>query len=189
MSAPSTILVTGGAGFIGSHACVELLDHGYELIVVDDYSNSSQQVFARVERIAGRFLGTIYELDIRDRRALSAGPPEWAVSGACQDVGVIRACPRYADLPPASGLGKVHRARGSGTSRQCLRWRLSARRNHPPGHSHGRGPAMPDPKTRWPFTGPRKETTGLPPREPLPARRICPDPAPGTGGPGPTVRK
>lgn len=72
MSAPSTILVTGGAGFIGSHACVELLDHGYELIVVDDYSNSSPQVFARVERIAGRFLGTVYELDIRDRRALSA---------------------------------------------------------------------------------------------------------------------
>jgi UDP-glucose 4-epimerase len=72
MSAPSTVLVTGGAGFIGSHACVELLDHGYEVIVVDDYSNSSPQVFARVERIAGRFVGAVYELDIRDCRALSA---------------------------------------------------------------------------------------------------------------------
>lgn len=72
MNSPSTILVTGGAGFIGSHACVELLDHGYELIVVDDYSNSTPQVFARVERIAGRFVGTVYELDIRDRHALSA---------------------------------------------------------------------------------------------------------------------
>ncbi|MGW7197912.1 NAD-dependent epimerase/dehydratase family protein, partial [Streptomyces chryseus] len=41
---PSTVLVTGGAGFIGSHACVELLDHGYELIVVDNYSNSTPQV-------------------------------------------------------------------------------------------------------------------------------------------------
>ncbi|MFG2804227.1 UDP-glucose 4-epimerase GalE [Streptomyces sp. DT199] len=70
--APSTVLVTGGAGFIGSHTCVELLDHGYEVIVVDDYSNSSPQVFARVERIAGRFVGAVYELDIRDRRALSA---------------------------------------------------------------------------------------------------------------------
>ncbi|MEV0219641.1 UDP-glucose 4-epimerase GalE [Streptomyces sp. NPDC050704] len=69
---PSTVLVTGGAGFIGSHACVELLDHGYELIVVDDYSNSTPQVLARVERIAGRFVGAVYELDIRDRRALSA---------------------------------------------------------------------------------------------------------------------
>lgn len=72
MSAPSTVLVTGGAGFVGSHACVELLDHGYELIVVDNYSNSTPQVFARVERIAGRFVGAVYELDIRDRHALSA---------------------------------------------------------------------------------------------------------------------
>ncbi|MDX2933481.1 UDP-glucose 4-epimerase GalE [Streptomyces ipomoeae] len=72
MSAPTTLLITGGAGFIGSHACVELLDHGYELIVVDDYTNSTPEVFARVERVAGRFLGTVYELDIRDRRALSA---------------------------------------------------------------------------------------------------------------------
>ncbi|MFI8230255.1 UDP-glucose 4-epimerase GalE [Streptomyces sp. NPDC085900] len=72
MSAPSTVLVTGGAGFIGSHTCVNLLDHGYELIVVDDYSNSSPQVFSRVERIAGRFAGAVYELDIRDRHALSA---------------------------------------------------------------------------------------------------------------------
>ncbi len=70
--APSTILVTGGAGFIGSHACVELLDHGYEVIVVDDYANSTPHVFARVERIAGRFVGAVYELDLRDRRALSA---------------------------------------------------------------------------------------------------------------------
>ncbi|WP_308406064.1 UDP-glucose 4-epimerase GalE [Streptomyces panaciradicis] len=70
--APSTVLVTGGAGFIGSHACVELLDHGYEVVVVDDYSNSAPQVFARAERIAGRFVGAVYELDVRDRRALSA---------------------------------------------------------------------------------------------------------------------
>ncbi|WP_437074986.1 UDP-glucose 4-epimerase GalE [Streptomyces sp. enrichment culture] len=71
-STPSTVLVTGGAGFIGSHACVDLLDHGYEVIVVDDYSNSTPQVLTRVERIAGRFVGAVYELDIRDRRALSA---------------------------------------------------------------------------------------------------------------------
>lgn len=69
---PSTVLVTGGAGFIGSHACVELLEHGYEVIVVDDYSNSSPQVFTRIERIVGRFVGAVYELDIRDRHALSA---------------------------------------------------------------------------------------------------------------------
>ncbi|MBN0048235.1 UDP-glucose 4-epimerase GalE [Streptomyces actuosus] len=69
---PSTVLVTGGAGFVGSHACVELLDHGYEVIVVDDYSNSTPQVLSRVERLAGRFVGAVYELDIRDRNSLSA---------------------------------------------------------------------------------------------------------------------
>ncbi|EGX57570.1 UDP-galactose 4-epimerase [Streptomyces zinciresistens K42] len=71
-STPSTILVTGGAGFLGSHACVDLLDHGYEVIVVDDYSHSSPEVLPRMERVAGRFAGAVYELDIRDRRALSA---------------------------------------------------------------------------------------------------------------------
>ncbi|MFI2433595.1 UDP-glucose 4-epimerase GalE [Streptomyces sp. NPDC018693] len=66
------MLVTGGAGFLGSHTCVDLLDHGYEVIVIDNYVNSRPQVFARVERIAGRFVGAVYELDIRDRHALSA---------------------------------------------------------------------------------------------------------------------
>ncbi|WP_020116679.1 UDP-glucose 4-epimerase GalE [Streptomyces canus] len=69
---PSTVLVTGGAGFLGSHACVEFLDHGYEVVVVDNYCNSNPQALTRVERIAGRFVGAVYELDIRDRRALSA---------------------------------------------------------------------------------------------------------------------
>ncbi|POX50170.1 UDP-glucose 4-epimerase GalE [Streptomyces sp. Ru71] len=65
------MLVTGGAGFIGSHTCVDLLDHGYEVIVVDNWSAGVRQVLARVERLAGRFVGAVYELDIRDRRALS----------------------------------------------------------------------------------------------------------------------
>ncbi|MER7833682.1 UDP-glucose 4-epimerase GalE [Streptomyces sp. NPDC052644] len=72
MRSPSTVLVTGGAGFIGSHTCVELLDHGYELIVIDDHSNSAPSVLDRVRRIAGRFTGAVYELDVRDRNALSA---------------------------------------------------------------------------------------------------------------------
>ncbi|MEU0026609.1 UDP-glucose 4-epimerase GalE [Streptomyces sp. NPDC006335] len=69
---PSTVLVTGGAGFLGGHTCVELLDHGYEVIVVDNYSNSTPQALTRAERIAGRYFGAVYELDIRDQRALSA---------------------------------------------------------------------------------------------------------------------
>lgn len=71
MPGPKTILVTGGAGFIGSHTCVELLDHGYEVIVVDNYSNSSPAALGRVEKIAGRPLVAAYEIDLRDRGALA----------------------------------------------------------------------------------------------------------------------
>ena len=63
------ILVAGGAGFIGSHTCVELLDHGYEVIVVDNFSNSSPRALDAVHRLAGRAL-IAHELDLRDRRAL-----------------------------------------------------------------------------------------------------------------------
>jgi UDP-glucose 4-epimerase len=63
------ILVAGGAGFIGSHTCVALLDHGYEVIVVDDFSNSSPGALDAVRRLSGRAL-VAYEADLRDRRAL-----------------------------------------------------------------------------------------------------------------------
>ncbi|MEU8520338.1 UDP-glucose 4-epimerase GalE [Streptomyces sp. NBC_01216] len=69
---PTTVLVTGGAGFIGSHTCVELLEHGYEVVVVDDYSNSSPEALERVAKIAGRPLAAVHRADLRDRRALDA---------------------------------------------------------------------------------------------------------------------
>ena len=47
-----TILVTGGAGFIGSHTCVELLDEGYYVVILDDLSNSSPKAIERVRTIA-----------------------------------------------------------------------------------------------------------------------------------------
>lgn len=68
-SAP-TVLVTGGAGFIGSHTCVELLQHGYSVVVADDHRNSSPEALARVEEIAGRPLAASYRLDVRDRAGL-----------------------------------------------------------------------------------------------------------------------
>jgi UDP-glucose 4-epimerase len=71
MSDPRVILVTGGAGFIGSHACVDLLEHDYDVVVVDDYSNSSPAAPDRVQKIAGRPLNA-YEVDLRDQRALAA---------------------------------------------------------------------------------------------------------------------
>lgn len=63
------ILVTGGAGYIGSHTCVELLIKGHDVIVVDNFDNSSPESISRVEQITGKKV-TLYEADVRDRTAL-----------------------------------------------------------------------------------------------------------------------
>lgn len=63
------ILVTGGAGYIGSHTCVELLNAGFDVTVFDNFCNSNPEALARVERIAGRKIGLI-EGDCRDRISL-----------------------------------------------------------------------------------------------------------------------
>ena len=61
------ILVTGGAGYIGSHTCVELLNGGHEVIVVDNLSNSSKESLNRVVQITGKRLD-FYNVDIRKIR-------------------------------------------------------------------------------------------------------------------------
>lgn len=66
-----SILVTGGAGFIGSHTCVELLNAGYEVVVVDNLYNSSKEALKRVEEITGKSV-KFYEADIRDKEAMNA---------------------------------------------------------------------------------------------------------------------
>lgn len=67
-----TILITGGIGFIGSHTCVELLDEGYSLVIVDDLSNSKTEVLSRIETITGaeKERITFYEDTILNRDAL-----------------------------------------------------------------------------------------------------------------------
>ena len=67
----STILVTGGAGYIGSHTCVELLNAGYDVVVVDNLCNSCRESLKRVEEITGKKL-TFYEVDLLDEPALDA---------------------------------------------------------------------------------------------------------------------
>ncbi len=63
------VLVTGGAGYIGSHTCVELLNHNHEVIVVDNLSNSKKEAINRVEQITNRTI-KFYEIDILNKRAL-----------------------------------------------------------------------------------------------------------------------
>ncbi len=65
----ATILVTGGAGYIGSHTCVELLEAGYDVVVVDNLCNSCRESLKRVEEIAGKPI-TFYEVDLLDEPAL-----------------------------------------------------------------------------------------------------------------------
>jgi UDP-glucose 4-epimerase len=65
------ILATGGAGYIGSHTCLELLQAGYDLVVVDNLSNSKAESLKRVERIAGRSL-FFYAVDLLDKAALTS---------------------------------------------------------------------------------------------------------------------
>ncbi len=63
------ILVTGGAGYIGSHTCVELLNAGHEVVVFDNFSNSHPEALRRVQTITGKSL-LVVEGDIRDQAAL-----------------------------------------------------------------------------------------------------------------------
>ncbi|MGX2961375.1 UDP-glucose 4-epimerase GalE [Peribacillus sp. JNUCC 23] len=64
------ILVTGGAGYIGTHTCVELLNAGYEIVVVDNFSNSKPEALNRVREITGKDF-IFYEADLLDTEALN----------------------------------------------------------------------------------------------------------------------
>lgn len=61
----ATILLAGGAGYIGSHTAVELLNAGYDVIVADNYANSSPESIRRVEKITGKSV-KLYEADVSD---------------------------------------------------------------------------------------------------------------------------
>ncbi|NQX66778.1 UDP-glucose 4-epimerase GalE [Paenibacillus alba] len=63
------VLVTGGAGYIGSHTCLELLNAGYEIVVVDNLANSSMESLRRVKELTGKDF-TFYETDLLDREAM-----------------------------------------------------------------------------------------------------------------------
>ena len=63
------VLVTGGTGYIGSHTIVELISHGYEVVAVDDFSNSKPVVLDNLKEITGKEI-TFYELDVCDKDKL-----------------------------------------------------------------------------------------------------------------------
>jgi UDP-glucose 4-epimerase len=81
------LLVTGGAGYIGSHTCLELLKAGYELVVVDNLSNSSEQALIRVQEITGKDL-TFCKVDLLDRPALESVFASTSVQGVIHFAGL-----------------------------------------------------------------------------------------------------
>jgi len=82
-----TILVTGGAGYIGSHTCLELLAAGYEVVVVDNLCNSRKEGLRRVEEITGKQV-TFYEMDLRDTDGLHDVFQEHAIESVIHFAGL-----------------------------------------------------------------------------------------------------
>lgn len=81
------ILVTGGAGYIGSHVCIELIIAGYEVVVVDNLCNSSVETLKSVERITNSKI-SFYESDIRDKMALINIFKQHSISGVIHFAGL-----------------------------------------------------------------------------------------------------
>lgn len=81
------ILVTGGAGYIGSHTCVALLEAGYEVIVADNLCNSKAETIERVERITGKKI-TFYQIDVTDAEAVDTIFANYDIDGIIHFAGL-----------------------------------------------------------------------------------------------------
>jgi UDP-glucose 4-epimerase len=81
------ILVTGGAGYIGSHTCVELLNENYDVVVLDNLSNSSEKSLSRVKNITGKSL-EFYKADLLNKKQITAVFSEHKIDGVIHFAGL-----------------------------------------------------------------------------------------------------
>lgn len=93
------VLVTGGAGYIGTHACVALLDAGHDVVVLDDFSNSKPSATDRVARIAGRPVAVV-RADVRDRPAVRRVLAQYRI-GAVMHLAGLKAVGESVSMPLA----------------------------------------------------------------------------------------
>lgn len=91
------ILVTGGAGYIGSHTCVELIEAGYDIVVVDNLCNSSIESLARVESITNTQIA-FYRADVRDKATMREIFTQHAIDGVIHFAG-LKAVGESVDKP------------------------------------------------------------------------------------------
>ncbi|MGB5733827.1 MAG: UDP-glucose 4-epimerase GalE [Thiohalocapsa sp.] len=91
------VLVTGGAGYIGSHTCVELLAAGHDVVVIDNLANSKETALERVQEIASRPLAFV-KADLRDRKALDSLFREYAFDAVIHFAG-LKAVGESAEIP------------------------------------------------------------------------------------------
>ena len=92
------ILVTGGAGYIGSHTVVELLNAGHEVVVVDNLCNSSKKSLSRVKKITGKDV-KFYKLDIRDEKKMNAMLDKECPFGATIHFAALKAVGESTKIP------------------------------------------------------------------------------------------
>ena len=91
------ILVTGGAGFIGSHTCVELLDAGYEVVIADNLSNAKPEAVENIQKIAGKPVA-FYETDLRDKAGMRKIFAEHSIDAVIHFAG-LKAVPESVHKP------------------------------------------------------------------------------------------
>ncbi len=91
------ILVTGGAGYIGSHTCIELIKAGYEVVVVDNLCNSSLESLKRVESLAGSDV-PFHKVDVRDKAALTQVFEQYSIDGVIHFAG-LKAVGESVEMP------------------------------------------------------------------------------------------
>ncbi len=109
----SKILVTGGAGYIGSHTCVQLLENGYDIIVADNLINSSEESIRRVEKITGRQV-PFFHVDLCDEGALDKIFDEYPIHAVIHFAGLkavgesVRIPLRYYENNLVSTLNLLH---------------------------------------------------------------------------------
>ena len=128
------ILVTGGTGYIGSHTVVELQNAGYDVVIIDNLSNSCAEVLSRIEAITGK-RPVFYENDIRDREALDRIFAEHRDIDACIHFAGLKAVGESVSKPVEYYDNNI---KGTLTLIEAMRdaGKVGQQRYCPPNHHH-----------------------------------------------------